>query len=146
MGSIVCATRGGEGSRAVQAAAIRQAKEAGSPLQFLYVADPNSLDDDIDEGLKTAVLAELHWMGDTLLRIAQKRADAEQLTSDVAIREGNVPQEIIRFVREVEADLLLLGAPRGTTANVFGDDAIERLAQQIETEAGVRVKIVRPEE
>ena len=146
MGSIVCATRGGEGSRAVQAAAIQRAKETNSPLKFLYVADPNSLDDDIDEGLKTAVLAELHWMGETLLRIAQKRADAEHLTSHVAIREGSVPQEIIHFVREVEADLLMLGAPRGTTANVFGDDAIEQLAQQIQTEAGVRVEIVRPEE
>ncbi len=146
MGSIVCATRGGEGSRAVQAAAIQRAKATDSPLNFLYVADPNSLDDDIDAGLKTAVLAELHWMGETLLRIAQKRADAEHLTSNVSIREGNVPQEIIRFVQEVEADLLMLGAPRGTTANVFGDDAIEQLARQIQAEAGVRVEIVRPDE
>ena len=42
---IVCATRGGEGSRAVQMAAIRRARATGSKLIFLYVTDPHSLGD-----------------------------------------------------------------------------------------------------
>ena len=145
MGSIVCATRGGEGSRAAQTVAIERAKAAENPLLFLYVVDPNSLDDEIDEGLKGALLAELDWMGETLLRIAQKRADAAYLGTEVKIRKGDVREEIVRFVREVDAELLVLGAPRGTTANVFGDDAIERLAEWIQKETAVSVEIVRPD-
>ena len=37
MGCIVCATRGGEGSRAVQLAAIERAKQSGNELVFLYL-------------------------------------------------------------------------------------------------------------
>ena len=149
MGSIVCATRGGEGSRAVQEAAIQRAKAEGRPLIFIYVADIHSLhdsnDEDLDEGLKTAVMAELTWMGETLLRMAQRRADAAQLPSEVRIRQGNVRQEIGRFLVENNAHLLMLGAPRGTTANVFGDDAIEQFAENIQKQTNIPVEIVRPD-
>lgn len=145
MSGIVCATRGGEGSRAVQDAAIRRAKAEERPLIFLYIADPNSLDDDVDVGLRTAVLAELTWMGETLLRMAQRRADAAYLASEVRIRQGAVRQEICRFLQEHDIGLLMLGAPRGTTANVFGDDAIERFAVSIQQDTNVPVEIVRPD-
>jgi nucleotide-binding universal stress UspA family protein len=145
MGSIVCATRGGEGSRAAQMIAIERAKASKKRLLFLYIVDPHSLDDDIDESLKSALLSELNWMGETLLRIAQKRADVAYLGSEVRIREGKVRDEIARFVQETDAELLVLGAPRGTTANVFGDDAIERLANGIQQQSGVKVEIARPD-
>ena len=45
MNEIVCATRGGEGSRAVQMAAIEQAKTTGNPLVFLYVVSPDTITD-----------------------------------------------------------------------------------------------------
>lgn len=146
MGSIVCATRGGEGSLAAQMAAIEEAKASDRALIFLYVVDPHSLDDDIDESMRDALLAELNWMGETLLRIAQKRADTAYLSTEVRIRQGNVRGEIARFVKDVNADLLVLGAPRGTTANVFGDDAIERLARWIEEHAAVSVNVIRPDQ
>ncbi len=146
MGSIVCATRGGEGSRAAQIAAIEQAKASDKPLIFLYVVDPHSLDDDVDDSLRQALLAELNWMGETLLRIAQKRADSAYLGTEVRIRRGNVREEIVRFVKDVDADVLVLGAPRGTTANVFGDDAIERLAESIHQQTAVTVNIIRPDQ
>lgn len=145
MSGIVCATRGGEGSRAVQEAAIQRAKAEARPLVFLYVADTHSLDKDVAEGLQTAVLAELTWMGETLLRMAQRRADQAQLASEVRIRQGNVRQEIGRFLLENDASLLMLGAPRGTTANVFGDDAIEQFAETIQKETHIPVDIVRPD-
>jgi hypothetical protein len=40
---------------------------------------------------------------------------------------------------------VLLGAPRGTTADVFGDDPVERLADEISGKAGIDVEIVRPD-
>lgn len=145
MSGIVCATRGGEGSRAVQKAAIQRAKAEQRALFFLYVADPDSLDDDVDPGLKAAVLSELTWMGETLLRMAQRRADSEFLPSEIHIRQGDVRQEICRYLLEHDITLLMLGAPRGTTANVFGDDAIEQFAQSIQEQTNVPVEIVRPD-
>ena len=145
MGDIVCATRGGEGSRVVQEMAIARAKEVGKPLIFLYVADPFSLEKTLELDLQTAVSAELHWMGETLLHIAQTRADSMYLPTEVKIREGRVQEEIIRYLRENETELLMLGAPRGTTANVFGDDTIEVLADMIDQATGVTVEVVRPD-
>ena len=142
---IVCATRGGEGSRAVQKAAIDHAKASGNPLVFLYITDPHSLGE-YDESLVPYVREELEWMGETLLRTAQRRADSSELISEVRVRQGNIQEEICRFLKDSQASLLLLGAPRGTTANVFGDDAVERVAQQIMDDTGVKVEVIRPED
>lgn len=144
MNRIVCATRGGAGSRAVQMRAIDYARERDARLVFLYVIDVSNLNA-TDEHLRVAVRNELHWLGQTLLRIAQKRAENHQVSSDIAMREGPVQEEICRFIMEQSADLLLLGAPRGTTATSFGDDIIEQFAQSIEDQTSVTVEIVRPE-
>ena len=144
-GCIVCATRGGEGSRVVQMEAIHLAKQMDKSLVFIYVIDALVLSN-VDNTLVDAVHEELLWMGKTLLRIAQRRAGVEHLDADLVIREGNVPDEISRFLKESKADTLLLGTPRGTTANVFGDDAIEQFALSIQERTGVDVMLIRPEE
>ena len=145
MGGIVCATRGGAGSRAVQQQAIKYANERQSELVFLYVIDLTRMSP-AEEILRPAVREELQWLGRTLLRIAQKRATKSQIDSEVVIRDGAVFEEICRFLKEQSSDLLLLGAPRGTTANIAGDDVIEQLAEEIHSETGVEVEIVRPED
>lgn len=141
---IVCATRGGEGSRAVQIEAIRRAKESGQRLVFLYITDVDSLGN-VDDTLIPALRHELNWMGKALLNIARHRADVAGLDTDVVIRVGHVGDEIEQFLTETRAERLFLGAPRGTTANVFGDDAIEKFAQKIQDETAVPVTIIRPE-
>jgi nucleotide-binding universal stress UspA family protein len=150
MNDIVCATRGGEGSRAVQLAAIERARETGRPLVFLYVADPGSLGD-VGHALEAAVREELIWMGKALLRIAQRRAKQEGLTCALVIREGSVRDEIAQYLTTHKAGLLLLGAPRGIAANVFSgqpensdEPAIERFAADIHHSTGVPVEIVSP--
>lgn len=144
MDHIVCATRGGAGSRAVQQRAIAHAAEHGSDLVFLYVIDLTGMSP-AEKVLKPAVRSELMWLGRTLLRIAQKRSTDSHVESEIVIREGSVQEEICRFVKERSANLLFLGAPRGTTANIPGDDVIERFAEKIHEETGVEVEIVRPE-
>lgn len=144
MSCIVCATRGGEGSRAAQLEAIRLSKEMGERLVFLYVIDPYSLGE-FDDTLIAAVKEELDWMGQTLLGIAQQRAHMAGLEASMAIRQGDVRAEISRFLEESEAKRLLLGAPRGATANVFGDDAVEQFALAVEEKTNIPVQIVRPE-
>jgi nucleotide-binding universal stress UspA family protein len=143
MNEIVCATRGGEASRAVQMAAIVQARESGNPLVFLYVVSPDSVAD-IEPGLEEAVLEELTWLGKAVLNVAQDRADREGVASEKVIRIGPVRDEICSYLTEKEASLLLLGAPRSTTTSIFGDDPVERLASSIHDNTDVEVAVVRP--
>jgi nucleotide-binding universal stress UspA family protein len=144
MGAIVCATRGGQGSRAAQLKAISCAQETGDRLVFLYVVDLNILGE-YDEFLSSAIHAEFHWVGQALLRIARQRAERADIDADIVVRDGAVKEEIERFLQECNASQLLLGAPRGTST-VFGDDAIEQFAQMIEDDTGVPVFVVRPED
>ena len=143
MGSIICATRGGAGSRAVQQRSIQYAQKHNHVLVFLYVIDTTNLKV-VDEGLRKAVREELRWLGLTLLLIARKRADSAQINSEIIVREGVFRGEVINLIEEKSADLLLLGAPRDTTDAVFGDDLIEQFAESIQKESGVAVEIVRP--
>jgi nucleotide-binding universal stress UspA family protein len=143
MDSIVCATRGGAGSRAVQQAAITYARESSSELIFLFVIDTSGLDGE-EEKLISSVHNELHWFGQTLLHIAKKRAATDQVSAEIVIRDGEVQDEIGKFLTERSADLLLLGAPRGTTAVTYGDDVLEKFADSIRRDTGVRVEIIRP--
>lgn len=142
-GPIVCATRGGQGSRAVQLAAIERARATDAQLVFLYVVDV-PLIEAYDEVLSEAMRAEFRWLGEALLHIAQQRAEREQIEAEIAICEGDVMEEIESFLLASEAAVLMLGAPRGTTPDVFGDDAIERFARTIRRDTGVAVEIVRP--
>ncbi|MEJ2746971.1 MAG: universal stress protein [Anaerolineae bacterium] len=144
MSCIVCATRGGEGSRAVQLAAIERAKELGKDLVFLFVADA-VVQERVEEKLRTAVRDELVWMGNAMLQIARLRAEAREIDVQLKIRVGHVREEITQFLRESQADLLLLGAPRGTTTTVFGDDAIEKFAHSIQEVTNIDVEVIRPE-
>jgi nucleotide-binding universal stress UspA family protein len=145
MACIVCATRGGAGSRAVQERAIKYAQQRECDLTFLFVVDMSGMDE-ADDKLKRAVKEELYWLGQTLLQIAQRRAKNENISSEVVIREGNVQDEIRRYLRESSATTLLLGAPRGTTTSRFGDDYVEQMANDIQDQSGVPVEIVRPQE
>ena len=145
MRCIVCATRGGPGSRASQEKAIAYAAERQSELIFLYIVDISNTVA-ADDNLKTALTEELSWIGQVILRIAQKRANNAQIVSEIVIREGPVKDEVCQFLVERSADLLLLGAPRGTSAAIFGDDSIELFASEITKSSGVPVEIVRPKE
>lgn len=144
MNEIVCATRGGEASRAVQMAAIEQAKSSGSPLVFLYVVAPDAIID-VEPGLEDAVHEELTWLGKAVLNVAETRARNEGLASKKVIRSGNVRDEICAYLTEQQASLLLLGAPRSATTAVFGDDPVERFASTIHDSTGVDVAVVRPD-
>jgi len=148
-GAIVCATRGGEGSRAVKERAIERARAQDRGLIFLYVIDAEAIEEEGPaaggRALDTALRLELRWMGRVLLEMARTQAARAGVSATLVIREGDVRDEIASFVREIEAGGLYLGAPRGTTANVFGDDAIERFAEDIAQISGVTVAVVRPE-
>ena len=145
MSGIVCALRGGQGSRAVRQRAIQRAIERSLPVTFLSIIDLKPFAD-VDESLLPALAEELAWMTEVLARLAMQQAQQQGVEAHIMVRKGDVATEIARFLRESEANLLLLGAPRGTTANVFGDDAVEQFAVSIQNDTGVPVEIARPEQ
>ena len=138
---IVCATRGGEGSRALIRAAIEEAKTTDTALLFLFVANANAFAEDslaLDEFMKE----ELLWLGGVVLRLMQLRAREAGVSADIEIIEGNVSDSIISFVQKHEVTTLFVGAPYGITTDMFGDDEIERFGMRIESETNVPVKII----
>ena len=142
---IVCASRGGQGSRAVLHAATDYARESNALIRFLYVVDESQFDD-ADPVLRPALLQELRWTGHTLMELASRRGHQAGVTSEVVILNGNTRDAIITYLLEHKAKALFLGAPRGTTANIFGDDEIEQFGTEIEKRTKTKVAIVRPED
>lgn len=141
---VICATRGGEGSWAAQNAAIQHAQEHETMVVFLYVVSPQ-VEAEGNDALLPAVRDELTWLGRTLLELGKKRAIVAGVSAETATLEGNVQQQITAYIRERKATHLFLGAPRGTTSNVFGDDEIEKFALEIAGGSGIHVEVVRPE-
>lgn len=143
MSSIICATRAGEGSRAVQLAAIDQAKANGQNVVFLYIIETDQINR-VDESLRSSMRAELYWLAKTLLRIAEQRALSAGVRAELLTREGQIRDEINQVVLSSDANCLLLGAPRQNKTDKFDTEEIEAFAQSIAEFNGITVKIIRP--
>lgn len=140
MGTILCATRGGEASHRAQDAAIRLAKERGDELLFLYVVDLGFLD-------KTAapivvdVEDEVAKMGAFLLEMAKERAAAQGVPARGVHREGTVREELMETAKEEAVDMIVLGKPGGPESRFRLAD-LESFAADLEKETGVPVRIL----
>lgn len=140
MSGVICAIRGGPDSKPTIEAAIELAKETGTVLHFLYVVNLNFLVR--TSSSRTHVVSkELHQMGEFILLSAQSVAQKQSVSAEIAVRHGNVGDEIIAFANEIEAGYVVLGRPRGAedTVNAFGHDNLRRFAARIEAESSARV-------
>jgi nucleotide-binding universal stress UspA family protein len=98
-----------------------------------------------DDHIRPALRKEVLWLGRALLNMAKNRAENDDVTSESFLREGNVTDEIIRFLNERSATLLLLGASRESSTAYFGENSVEKFAQTIRENSGIPVEIVRAE-
>jgi len=146
MGTIVCATRFGHSSRALQAGAIERALTEGKKLIFLFVINPESLGDEADQGYPAAE-SEMRWYATALLSIAQRRGKRRGVTVETVVRKGDVSREIESVLVAYDADLLIIGRPvQGLEEPPHFDQArIESFAEQISRNTGVPVQIIRPD-
>ena len=93
MSGIVCAIRGGPDSQPTIAQAISLAKETELPLHFLYVVNLDFLSHTTSSRVHT-ISMEMHQMGEFILLSAQSLASTLGITTEGAIRHGNVMEEI----------------------------------------------------
>ncbi len=142
MRPIVCATRGGEVSRRTQERAVALAKERGTELIFLCVVDP-SFAGLVDEAMVATLTDELQRLGRSLLSIAQARARKQEVVARTTVRCGTAWQNIEEYVRKVDADALVIGAPRiSSMPRAFGSGDVHHLAKTIHKATGVEVVVV----
>lgn len=141
MGKIVCATRGGEASQILQAKAIQLARSEEKDLVFVYIVNEGNLGE-LSENMARAAREELTWFGRALLQVAQLRAQRAGVQAEIIVREGDVLEKIEEVLRENEASLLVLGAPRSQASRpAFQEDALTQFSRQVESDTGVEVRV-----
>jgi nucleotide-binding universal stress UspA family protein len=140
LGGVVCATRGGVGSEPTVQGAIALAQEGGLRLTFLYVADVEFMKQ--TEMGRTALIAEeVRKMGEFIMMTLVERAQGEGVEADYAVRQGGFREEVVSYLEETCPTALVLGRPQEGTARL-DLDRLTRLAQEIEEQTGVPVKLV----
>jgi nucleotide-binding universal stress UspA family protein len=141
MGTILCATRGGEASYRTQDAAIALAQERGDELLFLYVVDIGFLDKTERAVRPDVVTAEMEKMGEFLLAMAQERAQKQGVAASYVLRHGDLRRELKAAARDEVVDLVVLGQPAGT-GSAFVSADLEAFAAEIGAETGVETRII----
>jgi nucleotide-binding universal stress UspA family protein len=133
MGIILCATGNGVQSRTVQAAAIELARAQQKRLVFVHVVDLRQMGE-LEEALRPAAQAELAWLGEAMLRLAQDRARRRGVAAEGRILHGAVCQALENYLDSHAVDLLLLGAAT--------NPEIVRFARRVHEKLGVAVQFV----
>jgi nucleotide-binding universal stress UspA family protein len=143
MGTILCATRGGEDSYHTQDAAINLAQERGDELVFLYVVDVSFLNQTAAP-LVVDVESRLVKLGWFQLAMAQERAATHGMVAKAIVRQGQLWAELAATAREIGATLIVLGQPLRLTA-VFEETDLQAFAADLQAETGVEVRILAKE-
>lgn len=136
MSVIVCATGNGSQSRIVQSEAVEQARRRQKPLVFLHVVDLRQMGE-LDESLIPAATAELAWLGNAILRLAEDRARRRGVLAESVVLYGDVTTSLETFLQERPVDLLMMGQ---ATNEAFG-----AFAQKVRDELGIPVQFVAVE-
>ena len=140
MGTIVCATRGGEASYQAQDAAIALARERGEQVGFVYVVDTSFLNHTAAP-LVVNVETRLERMGHFQLAVAQERAAEQGISAGAVVRRGSLLSELVRVTRELGAELIGLGHPMDRDA-ILDEDTLHTLSDRLRSETDAEVFIV----
>ena len=144
MSAILCAIRGGPGSKPTIARAIGLAKETDLPLHFLYVVNLDFLAHSASSRVKI-ISQEMHQMGEFILLAASAQASEKGIQAEGHVRHGTIRSEVIALCQELEASYLVLGLPSDDQEHRFFDlERLRKFAADIAGETGVQV--VLPEE
>jgi nucleotide-binding universal stress UspA family protein len=138
MGTILCATRGGEASVLTEEAAIRLAAAGGDEIIFFYVVDVEFMAHAKYTLRSDVVHEELQEMAEFLMAMAIERAQRKHVKARALVRHGVYVEELISAAAEVGASRIVLGRP----AEEEGLARLEELAQRVAEETGIPVSIL----
>lgn len=137
MGTILCATRGGEESVRTEAAAIEQAAAGGDEIVFFYVVNVEFLAHAKYTLRSDVVHEELGEMAEFLMAMAVERAHRKHVKARPLIRHGDFAEELVKAAVEVGASLVVLGRPGDDEAG----EHLEALVEQLTRETGIPFSI-----
>lgn len=145
MSGIVCAIRGGPASQPTILRAIGLAKETELTLHFLYVVNLDFMSY-TESGRVKHITTELEKMGDFILLAARDQAEREGVQAEGDIRHGTVGDEIVQLAKDLQADYVVLGSPRGEDEeDVFTHEILSQFMVRIEEESGAKVVLAEVE-
>jgi nucleotide-binding universal stress UspA family protein len=142
MPGIVCAIRGGPASRPTIKKSIELAVETKLPLYFLYVVNLNFLAH--TSSTRTHLISkEMKEMGEFILLNAQAEAQSTGIAAEGVVRQGKVRDEIVEFIKEVDANFVVLGKPEKKPEDtyLFTQDRLDEFGLRIESESNAKVVI-----
>ncbi|MFQ5594517.1 MAG: universal stress protein [Anaerolineae bacterium] len=139
---IVCPARGGQGSRPAVNRAIRLAKERNADLTFLFVVDVEFLSY-ATVGRLSVIQRQLRDMGEFIMATLQAKARESGVIADYAVLEGEVREQIRKYLEENPVDTLVMGRPiEETEVAVFNAGTVSNFAAALEREAGIEVILI----
>ncbi len=139
MPAIVCAIRGGPGSKPTIARAIELAQETGYGLHLLYVVNLDFMTHTGTSRVRR-LSQDLHQMGEFILLTAMAQAEAAGVAADSQVRHGSVIEEIEGMVRDLNAEYLVLGVPSADPdKREFDLERLQGFADQVREDTGVEV-------
>ncbi len=140
---VVCATRGGPASQQVHERAIELAGERHGELVFLHIVDTTALAG-LDPAHAAALTQQQRALAQSILRQAQAQARAAGVQARTELREGEVAATLQSSVREMDADVLVMGYPHTAPGNEHEAEArLWRLLGPLEEEGNLRLVIAR---
>lgn len=129
---------GGTGRAASLRSAFSHAAEVDGSLVYLAILD-NSTFSDIDDDMALVVADELEWLLEAQINLTRTQLGLDELPVRVAVRRGDVIEEISSVVETLGTARVLLGAPVPTSGHESIDDFVATVAErtgQITTLAG----------
>lgn len=140
---IVCMLRGGGTSWTLQEKGISLALEMQAPLVFLHVVtQPTAVA--ANQALMQVANREVAWVGQVVLKLAQKSALARGVQAETVLRVAGIVEAVTGFLRENEVEVVLLGEPRPDSEDYERRcERVRQLAQEITQSTGISVQIVK---
>lgn len=131
---------GGTGRGASVRAAVSRAGAAGQNLRYLAILDTRMFGDLTPKQAET-VREELTWLLTAQLRMIDLQTD-EEVKATIDIREGEITDNVTQLAKEIDADLILLGAPLGRDYHRPDRRTRTELVEFLRQETGADVEVI----
>lgn len=142
MGTIICATRGGEASYQTQDIVIEMAKVTGDKLVFVFAVDTHFLDK-TSGPILVDVESELDNMAEFLLIMARERAAKADIEAEQVVKHGDLRSVLLETTKEQNATLIVLGSPGSNDGKSrFVLEGLQDFAAGLQENSGIEVQIV----